>query len=317
MEIRYLIPLLLFEIQAFLSFALPLISNYQKKITVWDNVIPEPARNALHNIAKVSGLGHRVFQRPLVRNTNLIERALDAILTEMGDSTSEYVEYWSRQEWRNIEAHADVDENLAKYQDQLSGGQANEPFRYPNKGHVLYLKVGTEVRGPTCLFPNHTSGGELAKGKVELVTIPAVNGRLLQFAGNLLHAVPRPTDIWFLPFVQGAPIFLPEDKYGRSVILFNTWTEMPPKDMPLNRESCDAGDTLPALCNTKSVWKQQEFVETATDDHTKQSSAKVWLLGNERRRGFIMRTVNLVAPEDAKDILYDVSTPRKILLGEL
>ena len=247
----------------------------------------------------------------------MIERAVEAILTEMGDSTTEYVEYWSRQEWRNIEAHADVDENLAKHQDQLSGTRASDPFRYPNKGHVLYLKVGTEVRGPTCLFPNHTTGGELANGEVELVTVPAVNGRLLQFSGNLLHAVPRPTDFWFLPFVQGAPIFLPEEKYGRSVILFNTWTGMAPKDTPQNGESCVVVDTLPALCNTKSTWKRQQIVETATDNHTKHCSAKVWLLGNERRRGFTMRTVNLVAPNNAKEILYNESIPRKTILGQM
>jgi hypothetical protein len=249
-------------------------------------------------------------------NANLVERTLDAILTEMGDLGSEYVEYWSRQEWRHIEAHADVDEALAKRHDQE--GMTKEGFRYPDHGHVLYLKVGTEVRGPTCIFPNHSTGGQLAVGKVELVTVPAVEGRLLRFEGNLLHAVPRPTDIWFLPFVQGGPEFLPEETYGRSVILFNTWSKKPPMDVPLYVESCEVepvDNRSAVFCNNCSEWRAQRIEDIDDEsERGKHLSAKIWLLGNERRRDFTMRTVNLKAPGLAKDALHETSTPRRAII---
>mmetsp|Transcript_24550 Transcript_24550/g.28423 ORF Transcript_24550/g.28423 Transcript_24550/m.28423 type:complete len:159 (+) Transcript_24550:255-731(+) len=90
----------------------------------------------------------------------------------------QYVEYWTRQEWRHIEAHADVDEHRAKEHDSRilpsttvpntnnedddqHHASASASYRYPTKGHVLYLQVGTKVRGPTCVFPNIQTGGEL------------------------------------------------------------------------------------------------------------------------------------------------------------
>jgi len=138
-------------------------SPHHDNISVYDNVLPKPARDILHSAASKSGLGHKVFKRPLVNPSDspIIERALDSILSELGDVADEnnkqYVEYWTRQEWRHIEAHADVDENFAKEQDAIvaNGGSLPDqsPFRYPKNGHVLYLKVGSNVRGPTCIFP--------------------------------------------------------------------------------------------------------------------------------------------------------------------
>jgi len=298
------------------NLATPTLSTHQEKVSVWDNVLTEPARNALHRVAKASGLGHHVFQRS-IGASNLIEQTLDAILTEIGDPTRQFVEYWSRQEWRHIEAHADVDENLAKEQDRANGGLATEAFRYPDKGHVLYLKIGTDVRGPTCVFTNQTTGGELSRGDVELVTVPAVGGRLLRFEGNFLHAVPRPTDIWFLPFVQGGPEFLPEETYGRSVILFNTWSEEPPKDVVVVSGTCEtSGMEFPyEICNSKHTWKPQKIIELESETKEQALSAKVWLLGNERRRDSRMRTVSLVASVVTKEALYEASIPRKSYLG--
>ena len=73
--------------------------------------------------------------------------------------------------------------------------------RYPSYGHVLYLQVGTDVRGPTCIFPRRSSGLDLKKDKgecsqddndrkeVEVQIVPAVAGRLLRFGGRDLHTV--------------------------------------------------------------------------------------------------------------------------------
>ena len=214
-------------------------SNFGRKSTtidVWNNVIcVDHLAPALHEESTNLGLGHRVFSRSLSsthnknsnsnnnnnnNNINIIEQTLDSILTELNDS-SPFVEYWTRKEWRSIQAHADVDEYRAKQeQEQQSDNTEETPlFRYPQNGHVLYLQVGNQVRGPTCVFANRKSGGDLLRrdddndddddDDVELVTVPAVPGRLLRFQGDYLHAVPRPTDLWLLKFVQGVPVHEP------------------------------------------------------------------------------------------------------------
>ena len=195
-----------------------------------------------------AGLEHKCFSRPLAQGNegnNIIERTLDAILTEIERKDSkrqakQYVEYWTRQEWRHIEAHSDVDEALAKMHDQnpslliddeleskFSTTYSNtHGFRFPTNGHVLYLQVGSEVKGPTCIFPSRSSGGDLLpsnqhqeeactteddeNGDIKLITVPAVSGRLLRFDGRDLHAVPRPHDLWMLPFVKGGAEYKPE-----------------------------------------------------------------------------------------------------------
>lgn len=312
-------------------------------IRVYDNVLPEKSCQVLHEAASKSGLGHKVFQRPLSskqqNNIPIIERAIDSILTEMGDTVdsddgNQYVEYWTRQEWRHIEAHADVDEHLAKEQDAL--GNTDNAFRYPRNGHVLYLKIGSEVQGPTCVFPNLKSGGELVgkrqgqdsfdrqKG-IELVTVPAVEGRLLRFEGSSLHAVPRPADLWFLSFVKGAPNYTPEDEWGRSVILFNTWTEKPPKDVPsfdITKEVDVDTKSTKDFVNGKDVWEEVFYLggssreeggrvcDTAMNDNEvdePMSKVKIWLLGNERRRNHVMRTIKMKAKSSIKDVFLEPS----------
>mmetsp|Transcript_6164 Transcript_6164/g.8921 ORF Transcript_6164/g.8921 Transcript_6164/m.8921 type:complete len:377 (+) Transcript_6164:44-1174(+) len=302
-------------------------------VFVWDNVIPTATQESLHQYASKSGLGHKAFTRPLSssNNNNPIERVLDSILNQISDDDDDdggakYVEYWTRQQWRSIEAHADVDENLAKEQDMQQQNSGKNSYRYPTMGHVLYLKVGSEVLGPTCVFPNRKSGGELLvdnehddddskKKEVELLTVPAVPGRVLRFDGSALHAVPRPYDLWLLSFVKGALEHQPEDLYGRSVILFNTWKD-PPLGVPLDDNSVvESGnnkhDSLvceeECAVNQRLEWKEaysrgNDIEEACAKDQDEEDKkmvpAKVWLLGNERRRDHRMRTVKLSAPED-------------------
>lgn len=307
-------------------------SHLNEDVIVWDNVLSDSNQQVLHSAASASGLGHKVFIRPLIDpdNSGIIERALDAVLTEMGDTANEtnqqYVEFWARQEWRHIEAHADVDENLAKEQD--AGVSIGNGFRYPVNGHVLYLKVGSDVQGPTCIFPGRSTGGDLvAKSSdskaVEVVTVPAVSGRLLRFEGSFLHSVPRPADLWFLPFVRGTPEFTPEDKYVRSVILFNTWdgSVAPPKDVHSGREAC-VQMYEKSLCNTYLDWNPS-FTSTPAkitnagmkgEELKFGKPAKIWLLGNERRRNNAMRTIKLAAPENARDAFLESSTVSKFNL---
>jgi hypothetical protein len=285
-------------------------------------VLSPSTRELLHTAAKEGGMGHRVFTRPLSGNNGQIEVALDDILTKLEDD-SKYVEYWTRQEWRSIEAHADVDEFLAKKED----AHEDAGFRYPRNGHVLYLQVGTEVRGPTCVFPDRVSGGDLVRpdGKsVDLVTVPAVPGRLLRFEGSYLHAVPRPTDLWFLKFVKGSPQFTPEEEWGRSVILFNTWHESPPMDVPIDDTvALDAADAEKSLSTDRSQWNLAFTLGEDDDVCTEEAGsqevlpAKIWLLGNERRRDFRMRTLKLAATERAREALQEESLVNRLTLDQL
>ena len=130
-----------FSLVPHLALILPVVSlshsnpaSVVTRPTVYDRVITDEEQRArLHDFSKRVGLGHRCFTRPLQdggKSNNIIERTLNAILSEFerglprsgddGDESQQqqYVEYWTRQEWRHIEAHADVDENLAKSLDE-------------------------------------------------------------------------------------------------------------------------------------------------------------------------------------------------------
>lgn len=246
------------------------------------------------------------------------------------------------------EAHADVDENLAKIHDKNSPmseelyssypstyQEKSGGYRYPMNGHVLYLQVGTDVKGPTCVFPGHSSGGELLQANcpvanannkdqsfydsihmdesdnVQMIVVPATPGRLLRFNGADLHAVPRPHDLWMLPYISGSSEFEPETVWGRSVILFNVWPgdEDPPLGVPLDAPA-DLGGVgsivkekeKSPFCNSFSDWKAvppspPKQTQPTVESQSKQA-VKVWLLGNERRRGYPMRTVPLLPPPE-------------------
>ena len=142
-------------------------THHPPQISVYDEVMSSSVADTIHTSTEAVGLGHRAFARPLKAGGtyNTIERALDYILTEMEDDNNDkhFVEYWARQEWRNIEAHVDIDEFRANEEDAAATDIPPGPdgYRYPKYGHVMYLKVGSNVSGPTCVWPGHRSGGEL------------------------------------------------------------------------------------------------------------------------------------------------------------
>lgn len=290
------------------------------RISVYDNVVSPQTCQRLHEAASASGLGHSLFRRN--QPQTVLEQALDEILSQLQDTHNNnqecFVEYWSRQEWRHIEAHADIDEHASKTSPSLA-------FRYPTHGHVLYLQVGTNVRGPTCVFTNATSGSDLLHPTstiIPLTVVPAVQGRLLRFQGNLLHAVPRPTDVWFLPFVKGAPHYDPQDTWGRSVVLFNTWWEEPPSQVPFvgtstSKQECETADDTVSerLCHAYSNWQPVQVTEpNGSDTRSTRLNAKIWLLGNEQRRNHTYRTIKLSAPEQLRDALNKQSQPQSFTL---
>lgn len=157
------------------------------------------------------------------------------------------VEYWSRQEFMNMEAHSDIDERLLLDEDSLV---------CPHYGHVLYLDMDPSVRGPTCVFSqlggwHLSSEGEEASSSASankaaatsLVTVPAVPGRVLRFPGSAMHAVPKPATLWLQSKAEQAETLLKDDSdeldgdddddddvtMARSVILFNVWLNNGPR----------------------------------------------------------------------------------------
>jgi len=282
------------------------------KIYVWDNVMDAPSRSVVHHVAAGSGLGHTLMIRKNKARTTL-EVALEQILRELND-TSPFVEYWCRQEWRHIEAHADVDEYRAK----TNPGD----FRYPTHGHVLYLRIGPQVRGPTCLFPDCTNGGDLVRDNLSVLTVPAVGGRLLRFPGEWLHAVPRPTDLWMLPFVQGSPDF--SEDYVRSVVLFNTWNETPPmRVLPLQDDdgsSCasEQDNQNKDPVNKFTLWETRQIMEKHPSSMILAERTKIWLLGDQMRRNHPMRTVPVYSNGDIlREALYAENEPRSTPLSQI
>ena len=150
-----------------------------------------------------------VEQSPLTQ----LEWCIHRLLTEIGD-ISRTVEYWSRDEFMNIPAHVDIDEN--QFNDNISiscissgsSGYTNDDMASreifcPTTSHVLYLDVQEDVRGPTCIFPGKQGGWTKSLAtpnnkSVDLVTVPAVPGQFLQFPGNTMHVVPCPTERWLM-----------------------------------------------------------------------------------------------------------------------
>ena len=194
--------------------------------------------------------GSSTFIRPPYNTRPLtpIEHAIDSVLTCLNDD-NQIVEYWSRSEYMNIDTHADIDEALLENEDLI---------KCPEMGHVLYLQVEKGLRGPTTVFPNVGRGWSENSSKTkEMVIVPAVQGRILQFPGSAMHAVPKPADRWTMSrdeekiFRSNLDNKCTSDKYDdedddffddddfddydeyedvdddvhvdRSVLLFNTW----------------------------------------------------------------------------------------------
>jgi len=281
------------------TLGVPKISPHQK-IQVWDNVVDAPTCQRLQEIQ--SGLSHKLFKRSKKEGKSELESVLDSVLKELND-TSPYVEYWCRQEWRHIEAHADVDEFRAKT-------FSKESFRYPRNGHVLYLEVGPKVHGPTCLFPDCSSGGCLLSSANGVVTVPAVQGRLLRFDGTLLHAVPRPPDLWLLPFVQGTMDY-ESPEYTRSVVLFNTWDDEPPLQIEEEEEeSCSLHPNFVSV-KPRNKWTEKQLLYDSTTTDLLNKKAKIWLLGDEARRNHTLRTIPIFSNEnEIRNALYERNQPR-------
>ena len=201
---------------------------------------------------------------------NIMEAAIDSFLDETDDESC-IVEYWARQEWKNIEAHVDIDEERARFK---------RPFRHPKRAHVCYLAVGRRVRAPTCVW-ERTPLDDFPFGA--LTSVPAVAGRVLRFDGSLQHAVPYPTQIW-LHSNAAAPVCDAPEELVRSVLLFNTWDKPPlGRSYAPSDERFDLSPTRVGLrCVPREDWSLASISSHAAPE---DGTMTLTLLGDAQRRG--------------------------------
>lgn len=205
----------------------------------------------------------------------------------------------------SLEMHRDLDEKLAR---------DNGPSRCPNHGHVLYLQIGSEVNGPTLVLQDSEPVGSF-----DLLTIvPAVEGRLLRFSGDMMHTVPRPALAYLDPSDGGSNVeqwtrirpnpLDPADREStvcrRSVLLFNTWNEKPFEVPPRGQDEAsvylDAIDSI-AVASSHDIpvfGQEEELIRL-----------KIGLLGTARRRERADKYVNLYAARAIKSALEQIGGP--------
>ena len=242
--------------------------NPDPGVRVFDGVFSPGAAAQLRDLARqhraraTASDGSSVFHRPPPPGVTLtaLEAALDSALTALGDGGT-VVEYWSRDDYINIDAHCDVDEGLL-----LDEG---DTIRCPEWAHVAYLGVGDGVRAPTVVFPDKRGGwgsgedegamgegggggggdgeGEEGEGAdVRMVIVPAVEGRVLRFGGSATHAVPKPADRWLLPDVEER-ILREQENDGRNDDGEFWWNSFEEEDDEDDEDEDDDEDTRVVL----------------------------------------------------------------------
>mmetsp|Transcript_14613 Transcript_14613/g.30011 ORF Transcript_14613/g.30011 Transcript_14613/m.30011 type:complete len:369 (-) Transcript_14613:276-1382(-) len=138
----------------------------------------------------------------------------------MGDDAP-IVGYWSRDEYVNLDIHADLDEvsleeEAERCEESSDGEGCDATLRFPERTHLLYLH-DIFYPAPTWVFLDRLGGWdglnatdarrgtrkdcERKKG-VEAVAVPPRGGRLLRFDGRAMHGVPRPFDRWLRSDVE-------------------------------------------------------------------------------------------------------------------
>jgi hypothetical protein len=185
----------------------------------------------------------------------------------------------------------------------------------------LYLQIGPSVEGPTLLFLNNYTS---------LISVPAVNGRLLRFDGTSVHAVPRPA-LAYIDEEEGGSnheifnrIRRPEGEetdettlFLRSVLLFNTWNDpTPPFQVKLELSEIVKEYELnnlntvitPCNCNPVTTWSKQNPINLSKngfldDEKNPKIRIKVGLLGDKIRRGRTSRYIELLGPKHVKTAL--------------
>ena len=331
--------------------AAPLASNapdnHSLQVQVFDSVFTPDTCQELHHLALEHAErgkdGSSVFYRGDAADLTPLEYALDSCLAQLHD-TNDIVEYWSRNEYIHMDAHADIDEQELEDEEQI---------QCPEFAHVLYLEIQPNIRGPTCVFSQH--GGWGNDTTTTIVTIPAVQGRVLRFPGSAMHAVPKPTNRWFLSRQEEEQLTDDDDNESdmwddedeveveRSVILFNTWSKRGPRGvtqdytkgaMPDGIELDDVDDNYmeqqklqriqewqedygkgccDLWCQPRAKWKEVNIVD---NNSLPDVALRISLMGKKTRRLHPMPYVQLVGPSTLRKALEEESQPSQLQLKQ-
>ena len=189
-------------------------------VSVYDGVYTSASQTALWSAAESSG----VYVRANGAAT-AAEHAIESLLRELGDAETAEVEYWGRESWAAMEAHRDADEDAASTDGSL---------RLPSRVMLLYGDVAEGLAAPTVLWCEPQAKKVLAGddggvdggvgGAGRLVLVPAISGRVLDFDGGLMHAVP-----WCLGAGGDDDAACAVGEDTRMVMVLNCWSDYAPK----------------------------------------------------------------------------------------
>lgn len=269
-------------------------------VQVFDKVLDESTAKWLHQeclqLPKSHGKEYGFIfplETDLVDKHSPVEQFLNQLIRELYENSERfYVEYWTRTKWMLVAPHQDMDEEHNRQVLAAGKKQYGRPttFHHPETGHVLYLDVGSKVRGPTVIW-NVTKGGDFAYSEeTEMIIVPAVHGRLTRFQGDRLHGVPRPFDV-FWTNQRDAGLLEPTEEWIRSVLLFNLWPVGDDHHKPGIILSIATTDAVPVKIKHKSNafqdWKEViiEPLPRTADMDPATSKFKIPLMGDEERRG--------------------------------
>lgn len=308
----------------------------RQQIQIFENAFIPDACDAIHRLAVEhctrTENGSSIFLRPPHNNKPLspLEHAIDSALMSMGDTTK-LVEYWSRSDHLDIETHADIDESMLEYDGVV---------RCPLMGHVLYLQIKEGLLGPTCVFPDETKGWNLEKKQeTPLMIVPAVQGRILRFPGNAMHAVPKPHYRWLVEDQEDDDDYddyddewINEkdhdseevDDIERSVLLFNTWPDDEPGPEGIQVDNpfdsipdgieIEEEDVAPLIisqetynsvtCNPFDEWKLAEIQKKniRVDNNGNLGMLHVPLMGRRERRFYADKVAKMIGPIETLSI---------------
>jgi hypothetical protein len=309
--------------------------SFLSSVSVFDSVFSQDVCIELDILAaehaERGNDGSSIFHRRGSALLTPLERALDSYLQHVEDPNA-IVEYWSRQEFLNMDAHSDIDERAL---------QNDGVLLCPEWGHVLYLNVDDTLRGPTCVFSKF-GGWQGDSSAVTMVVVPAVQGRVLRFPGSAMHAIPRPCNRWL--FNKEEERLLreaeEEDMYDdddddhcdgndRSVMLFNTWPRQGPRGVlpdyttgtlpdGIEIDGDDNGndyqeqqqaqrvtewhadygvDCKDIWCHDSENWKGVSIADHINVEPTQETTAlRVSLMGNRKRRLHPKTYISLTGP---------------------
>jgi hypothetical protein len=230
--------------------------------TVYDNILDTKNFNKIIgniiNLYELNNRFHGYFNRYSNNYNNILEPLINEILDKLDDKCN-FVEYWFRIKWINMECHQDINEGYYKEYNEIE---------IPVNGHILYLSDYINDAF-TLLFNRDFSNVSVISPKI---------GRLVKFDGDIFHYIPR-------------------NEYNngfRIVLLFNSWKEFKVTKYDINikvdfhyfinTQSYDKWELVNEDNEIKLI-EESDFTLDYIYDYNKIKTINVEFMGNDKRRG--------------------------------